>query len=177
ERIDTPNRQIWFYAGGIAHGQDPYQRHLCRVDFDGQNLIQLTQGDGDHSVDSSPDGQWLIDTYSRVDLPPVHELRSAINGQLILQLESNSEKELWSQSSKPIRFAAKGRDGTTDIYGIIVMPKTVESGKKYPVIENIYAGPQDSFVPKAYSALSEYHALADQGFVVVKIDGMGTSNR
>lgn len=177
ERIDTPARQIWFYAGGIAHGQDPYQRHLCRVDFDGQNLIQLTQGDGDHSVDFSPDGQWLIDTYSRVDLPPVHELRSAINGQLVLELESNSEKDLWSQSNKPIRFVAKGRDGTTDIYGIIVMPKTVESGKKYPVIENIYAGPQDSFVPKAYSALSEYHALADQGFVVVKIDGMGTSNR
>ncbi|MFY8071179.1 MAG: prolyl oligopeptidase family serine peptidase [Pirellula sp.] len=177
ERIDASNRQIWFYAGGIAPRQDPYQRHLCRVDFDGQNLIQLTQGDGDHSVDFSPNGQWLIDTYSRVDLPPVHELRSAINGQLILELESNSEKDLWSDSNKPIRFASKGRDGTTDIYGIIVMPKSIEPGKKYPVIENIYAGPQDSFVPKAYSALSEYHALADQGFVVVKIDGMGTSNR
>jgi dipeptidyl aminopeptidase/acylaminoacyl peptidase len=177
ERIDTPNRQVWFYAGGIARGQDPYHRHLCRVDFDGQNLIQLTQGDGDHSVDFSPDGKWLIDTYSRVDLPPVHELRSAVDGQLILELETNTSINLWTDSNKPIRFVAKGRDSSTDIYGFIVRPKSVQPGKKYPVIENIYAGPQDSFVPKAYSALSEYHALADQGFVVVKIDGMGTSNR
>ena len=177
EKIDTAKQQIWFYAGGIAHGQDPYHRHLCRVDFDGQNLTQLTQGDGDHTVDFSPDGQWLIDTYSRVDLPPVHELRSAVNGALILELEANSSKDLWTDSNKPIRFVAKGRDGQTDIYGIIVRPRSIQPGKKYPVIENIYAGPQDSFVPKNFSALAEFHGLADQGFVVVKIDGMGTSNR
>jgi len=177
ERVDPSKRHLWFFAGGIAPKQDPYQRHLCRVDFDGQNLLQLTQGDGDHSVEFSPDGKWLIDTYSRVDLPPVHELRSAETGELVLDLERNSTDGLWTDSNKPIRFVAKGRDGSTNIYGIIVRPSTIEPGKKYPIIENIYAGPQDSFVPKAYSGLTEFHALADQGFVVVKIDGMGTSNR
>ena len=177
DRVDQSNRQIWFYAGGIAPHQDPYQKHYCRVDFDGQNLTQLTRGDGDHSVEISPDGQWLIDTYSRVDMPPVHELRSSSSGELILELERSQSDGLWTQSNQPIRFVSKGRDATTDIHGIIVRPSKIEPGKKYPVIENIYAGPQDSFVPKAYSALSEYHALADQGFVVVKIDGMGTSNR
>jgi dipeptidyl aminopeptidase/acylaminoacyl peptidase len=177
DRIDQEKQQLWFYAGGIASHQDPYHRHYCRVDLDGQNLTQLTQGDGDHSVERSPDGQWLIDTYSRVDMPPVHELRSARTGELIFELERSDPQGRWTESNKPIRFTAKGRDGTTDIYGLIVRPKAVEAGKKYPVIENIYAGPQDSFVPKAYSALSEYHDLADQGFVVVKIDGMGTSNR
>ncbi|MFN6400967.1 MAG: prolyl oligopeptidase family serine peptidase [Planctomycetota bacterium] len=177
EKVDPSAGQIWFYAGGVAPGQDPYYRHLCRVDFDGQNFIRLTQGDGDHTVEFSPDGKWLIDTYSRVDMPPVHEVRSAQNGELVVELERSSTEGLWTDSSQPIRFSAKGRDGTTDIYGILVRPRIIEPGKKYPVIENIYAGPQDSFVPKAYSALSEYHALADQGFVVVKIDGMGTSNR
>ena len=177
DRIDQEKQQLWFYAGGIASHQDPYHRHYCRVDLDGQNLTQLTQGDGDHSVERSPDGQWLIDTYSRVDMPPVHELRSARTGELIFELERSDPQGRWTESNKPIRFTAKGRDGTTDIYGLIVRPKAVEAGKKYPIIENIYAGPQDSFVPKAYSALSEYHDLADQGFVVVKIDGMGTSNR
>jgi len=177
DRIDQEKQQLWFYAGGIASQQDPYHRHYCRVDLDGQNLTQLTQGDGDHSVERSPDGQWLIDTYSRVDMPPVHEVRSASSGELIFELERSDPQGPWTESSKPIRFTAKGRDGTTDIYGLIVRPKVIEPGKKYPIIENIYAGPQDSFVPKAYSALSEYHDLADQGFVVVKIDGMGTSNR
>jgi dipeptidyl aminopeptidase/acylaminoacyl peptidase len=177
DRIDQEKQQLWFYAGGIASQEDPYHRHYCRVDLDGQNLTQLTQGDGDHSVERSPDGQWLIDTYSRVDMPPVHELRSASTGELIFELERSDPQGRWTESNKPIRFTAKGRDGTTDIYGLIVRPKVIEPGKKYPIIENIYAGPQDSFVPKTYSALSEYHDLADQGFVVVKIDGMGTSNR
>jgi dienelactone hydrolase len=177
ERIDREKRQIWFYAGGIAAGHDPYYKHFCRVDFDGNNLFQLTDGEGTHEVDISPDGQWLIDTYSRVDMPPVHELLSAQTGEKVLELERSDSQTLWTETSKPIRWVAKGRDGQTDIHGILVRPAKMEPGKKYPVIENIYAGPQDSFVPKAYSALNEYHALADQGFIVVKIDGMGTSNR
>ena len=177
ERIDREKKQIWFYAGGIAPDQDPYFKHYCRVDFDGNNLVQLTDGEGTHEVETSPNAQWLIDSYSRVDLPPVHELRSASTGEKILDLEKSSEDKLWSPTNKPIRWNAKGRDGKTDIFGIIVRPKNMEPGKKYPIIENIYAGPQDSFVPKSFSALNEYHALADQGFIVVKIDGMGTSNR
>jgi dipeptidyl-peptidase 4 len=177
ERIDREKRQIWFYAGGIHPDQDPYYRHLCRVNFDGSDLVVLTQGEGDHQCQFSPDQQWLIATYSRVDLPPVHELRSAVTGERIMELERSEEKDLWPGTSRPERFVAKGRDGTTDIFGILVRPTHMEPGKRYPIIENIYAGPQDSFVPKAYSALSEYHALAELGFVVVKIDGMGTSNR
>jgi len=187
ESVDREKRQIWFYAGGIDPDQDPYHRHLCRVDFDGGNSdggnidggnpVRMTRGDGDHQVQFSPTRKWLIDTYSRVDMPPVHELRSAENGDLILELEHSSSDGLWASTDRPERFVTKGRDGITDIYGIIVRPSKMEPGKKYPVIEDIYAGPQDSFVPKAYSGLSEYHALAEKGFIVVKIDGMGTSNR
>jgi dipeptidyl-peptidase 4 len=177
ERVDRERRQIWFFAGGIAADQDPYYRHLCRVDFDGGNLVQLTAGDGDHQVQFSPDNSWIIDTYSRVDMPPVHELRSAATGELVLELERSDDRGLWPGTSRPERFVAKGRDGTTDIYGILIRPTRMEPGRRYPIVEDIYAGPQDSFVPKAYSSLGELHRLAELGFVVVKIDGMGTSNR
>jgi dipeptidyl aminopeptidase/acylaminoacyl peptidase len=177
ERIDQEKRQLWFYAGGVIPGQDPYYRHLCRVDLDGSNFVLLTQAEGEHDCQLDPNREWMIDTYSRVDMPPVHELRSAITGEKIMELERSDDTELWPGSSRPERFVAKGRDGTTDIYGILVRPTHMEPGKRYPIIENIYAGPQDSFVPKAYSGLSEYHALAELGFIVVKIDGMGTSNR
>lgn len=177
EKVDREKRQLWFRAGGIDPAQDPYYRHLCRVDFDGQNFVQLTRGDGDHQTQWSPNNAWLIDTYSRVDMPPVHELRDANTGELVMELERSSADGLWEGTSRPERFVAKGRDGTTDIYGIVIRPKHVPSGTKLPVIEDIYAGPQDSFVPKAYSRLEELHRLAELGFVVVKIDGMGTSNR
>jgi dipeptidyl aminopeptidase/acylaminoacyl peptidase len=75
------------------------------------------------------------------------------------------------------RFVAKGRDGVTDIWGIVVKPSNFDKKKRYPIIENIYAGPHDSFVPKAFRPWFGMHQLAELGFIVVQIDGMGTSNR
>jgi dipeptidyl aminopeptidase/acylaminoacyl peptidase len=78
----------------------------------------------------------------------------------------------------PEVFVAKGRDGVTDIWGIIIKPTDFDPAKKYPVIEDIYAGPHSSFVPKSFrGSATSMHQLAELGFIVVKIDGMGTSNR
>ena len=77
----------------------------------------------------------------------------------------------------PERFVAKGRDGATDIYGVIFRPTTLDAKKRYPVIERIYAGPQGSFVPKKFDSYYSAQAMAELGFLVVEIDGMGTSHR
>jgi dipeptidyl aminopeptidase/acylaminoacyl peptidase len=77
----------------------------------------------------------------------------------------------------PEVFAAKGRDGQTEIWGVIFRPTTFDATKKYPVVENIYAGPQGSYVPKSFAAYSAMQATAELGFIVVQIDGMGTNNR
>jgi len=178
ERVDPEKRQVWFRAGGIRPGQDPYYLHYCRVNFDGSGLTLLTEGDGTHTVRYSPDGRFLVDTFSRVDAPPVNELRRSEDGALACPLEQADAAELLAGGwLPPERFVAKGRDGTTDIYGIITWPKDFDSHRQYPVIESIYAGPQDSFVPKSFSISSSTRKLADRGFIVVQMDGMGTSNR
>ena len=178
DRVDEEKRQIWFRAGGIRPGQDPYYIHYCRVNFDGSGLTILTEGDGTHTAAWSPDRRFFIDTYSRVDLPPVNELRRAGDGGLVCDLEkADVGARDTSAAQWPERFVAKGRDGLTDIYGIITRPRHFDAQKKYPVIESIYAGPQDSFVPKAFSPVSRVQTLADRGFIIVQIDGMGTANR
>ena len=178
ERVDQQQRQIWFRAGGIRAEQDPYYVHLCRVNFDGSDLTVLTAGDGTHEWTFSPDGRWLIDTWSRVDQPPVTELHSADDGHLVCELErADCSRLLETGWRPPERFTAKARDGVTDIYGIIVRPTNFQSDRKYPVIEQIYAGPQDAFVPKAFSRLPGDYRLAELGFIVVQIDGLGTSCR
>ena len=178
DRVDKEKRQIWFRACGIRPGQDPYYLHFCRVNFDGTGLTILTEGDGTHTVAWSPDRRYLIDTYSRADLPPVNELRRAEDGKLSCKLEEADISALTATGWRaPEPFAAKGRDGVTEIYGIIVRPTNFDSQKKYPVLESVYAGPQDSFVPKAFNAANRMQTLADKGFVVVQSDGMGTSNR
>ena len=178
DRIDTEKRQVYFQAGGIVPGQDPYYVHVCRVNLDGTDRVDLTPGDGTHKVQFSPDGRFYIDTYSRVDLPPVTELRRASDAKLICPLEKGDASALMATGWRfPERFVAKGRDGTTDIYGIIERPTNFDPAKKYPVIEDIYAGPQDSFVPKAFTRRTYGMGLAELGFIVVQIDGMGTNNR
>jgi dipeptidyl aminopeptidase/acylaminoacyl peptidase len=178
DRIDEDRRQVWFRASGVNKDQDPYLIHWYRIDFDGTNLVALTQGNGMHSVQFSPDHQYLIDTYSRVDCAPVHELRRATDGTLVCPLERADVAELEGAGWKPPEvFVAKGRDGKTDIWGIINRPRALDPSKKYPVIESIYAGPHGSYVPKSFMAFNRYAALTELGFIVVQIDGMGTANR
>src|SRR5262249_23606267 len=146
-------RQVWFRSGGIDPDQDPYHIHYCRVNFDGTGLVKLTEGDGTHAIEYSPGGQYFIDTYSRVDMAPVTELRRLEDGKKVCDLERGDAAALLATGWKmPERFVAKGRDGKTDIFGVIWRPTNFDPKKKYPVIEHIYAGPQGAFVPKGFAS-------------------------
>lgn len=178
QRIDEDARQIWFSASGRNPGQDPYFLHFYRVSFDGTGLVVLTEGDGNHSIEFSPDRRFLIDTWSRPDAAPVNALRRASDGARVCELERADMSELRERGwVAPEPFVAKGRDGKTDIYGLIHRPRGFNPNGSYPVIESIYAGPQGSFVPKSFSASSRFESLTELGFIVVQIDGMGTANR
>ncbi len=186
-KVDEDRRQIWFSASGMYPGKDPYLVHFYRIDFDGRNLVSLTEADANHDVRFSSDMAYYVDTYSRVDVPTVSELRRTSDRSLVTVLEKGDVSALLAAGFKyPEVFTAKGRDGKTDIWGVIVRPTTFDPKKKYPVIENIYAGPHSSFVPKMFWPFGPHssgdkvigmQALADMGFIVVQIDGMGTMNR
>jgi dipeptidyl aminopeptidase/acylaminoacyl peptidase len=178
DKVDEKERQIWFRASGMNPDQDPYLIHFYRTNFDGTGLVALTAGDGLHSLQYSPDRKYLIDTYSRVDLPPIHELRLVATGALVCELEKADASALLETGWKmPEPFHAKGRDGKTDIWGVVCRPNNLDPSRRYAVLEDIYAGPQDSFVPKTWGRASYLQTLAQLGFIVVQIDGMGTMNR
>ncbi|MBN2180614.1 MAG: DPP IV N-terminal domain-containing protein [Sedimentisphaerales bacterium] len=178
DRVDEKKRQIWFRAGGFYPDQDPYFVHYFRVNFDGTELVALTEGNGSHNIQYSPDQKYIIDTYSRVDMAPVHELRQADNGGFVCKLEEADISQLKAGGwEAPEVFVAKGRDGKTDIWGIISRPADFEPSKKYPVIEYIYAGPHSSYVPKTFRPAGFWSDMTELGFIVVQMDGMGTANR
>ncbi|MEO8027891.1 MAG: DPP IV N-terminal domain-containing protein [Bryobacteraceae bacterium] len=178
DKVDEKNRQIWFRAGGMTAGIDPYYTHLYRVNFDGTGLKAFTEGNATHATSFSSDGTYFVDTYSRIDTPPVSVLRRVADGGTVAEIERGDIAALKASGwHAPDVFVAKGRDGATDIWGIIHKPSNFNPAKKYPVIEYIYAGPHDSFVPKTFRAYDAMQSLAEIGFVVVQIDGMGTSNR
>ncbi len=178
DRVDEDARQIWFRAGGIYPEQDPYHVHHCRINFGGDGLVILSAGNGTHEIAYSPDRRWLLDTWSRVDQPPVTELRKTDDGSLVCKLEEADATELVAAGwQRPERFVSKGRDNQTDIYGVIFRPTNFDPQKKYPVVEQIYAGPQSAFVPKRFASHHGPQTMAELGFIVVQIDGMGTNWR
>jgi dipeptidyl aminopeptidase/acylaminoacyl peptidase len=177
-RVDDEKRQIWLSASGMYPGRDPYFVSYHRINFDGTGLTRLTEAEANHAASFSEDGAFFVDVYSRVDQGPVSELRRASDGSLVTELERVDLAALQKAGWRPPEvFTAKGRDGRTDIWGVIYRPATFDPRRKYPVIENIYAGPHSSFVPKSFAAFSQMQAQAELGFIVVQIDGMGTSNR
>jgi dipeptidyl aminopeptidase/acylaminoacyl peptidase len=176
EKVDEAKRQIWFQASGMYPGKDPYFAHYYRINFDGSGLTAFTEADGYHTVSFSSDMKYYVDMWSRVDLPSVSELRRTEDRKLLLELEKGDISALLAEGWRaPEVFVAKGRDGKTDIWGVIHRPTNFDPSRKYPVIEAIYAGPQGSFVPKTFSPTGQ--SLAELGFIVAQIDGMGTNNR
>jgi dipeptidyl aminopeptidase/acylaminoacyl peptidase len=178
-KVDEKNQTLYFAAYGGEQSRDPYFQHYYRVGMDGKKIKLLTPENAHHSIQLSPSGRYLIDTYSKPDVPPVVDLYDA-NGKLVMPLEQSDISKLIAIGWKPpIPITMKGRDGKTDIYGLMVRPTNFDSTKKYPIVNNAYPGPQSgSTGSRAFAAArGDRQALAELGFIVVTIDGMGTPNR
>ena len=177
--LDAEAKEIYFQAVGRIAGENPYHQHLCKVGLDGNGLIDLTPGDAHHEVVFSPDRRTFIETASRVDQPHAYLLRSAKDGRLLARLGATDDADLRKAGWQPARpFVAKDREGKFDIWGVVTRPHPFDPRKKYPVIENIYAGPHGSFAPRTFNWWHRNHReLSTLGFYVVQLDGRGTNHR
>ena len=178
-KVDEKAEAITFIALGRNSGENPYHQHFCKVSLSGGGFVDLTPSDGNHEATFSADRRTLIDAASRVDQAPTYTLRSGVDGRAIATLGSGDLTPLKKAGWTPaMPFVAKDRDGKTDIWGVVTRPYPFDPRKKYPVIENIYAGPHSSFAPHSFNWWHRNHReLSLLGFYVVQMDGRGTSNR
>jgi dipeptidyl-peptidase 4 len=175
-RVDEKNRLLYFQAVGLEKGRDPYFRHFYRIGMDGKNLTLLTPEDADHDMSLSPSGEFFVDNYSKPDVPSVSVLRDAA-GKVVAPLEKMDISRLLATGWKPpMPITVKDRGGVNDLYGLMYRPTNFDPAKKYPIINHIYPGPQTGSVGgRTFSpARGDSQALAELGFIVVEIDGMGT---
>ena len=178
-RVDERARQVYFVGAGKEAGRDPYFHHLYRIGLDGRGQTLLTPEDAHHAVTFAPDGATFVDAYSTPNTPPVTVVRGR-DGRLVQTLERADVSRLVAAGWRPpVPFRVKGRDGTTDVYGLMYLPTRLDSTRKYPIVNNIYPGPQTGSVgSRAFAAArGDHQALAELGFVVVQLDGMGTPGR
>ena len=178
-RVDEKARTIVFGAYGKEKGRDPYFLHYYRIGLNGKKSVLLTPEDAHHAIQLSPSGSYFVDTYSRPDVPPVVNVRDR-NGELAMPLERADIAKLIATGWKPpIPITMKGRDGKTDIYGLMFRPTNFDSTKKYPIVNHAYPGPQGASTgSRAFTpARGDHQALAELGFIVITIDGMGNPDR
>lgn len=178
-RVDEKERVMYFLGAGKEKGRDPYFTHLYRVGLDGKGLALLTPEDANHEITLSPTGNYFVDSYSKPDVPPVAVLRDS-TGKLVMNLEKADITKLLATGWKPpVPITVKARDGQTDLYGLLFVPTKIDAAKKYPIVNHIYPGPQGGSVgSRSFSAArGDCQALAELGFVVIEIDGMGNPTR
>lgn len=176
-KVDDRARKIWFLANGREPGRNPYHVQLYSIGFDGSGLTLLTPENAHHQITLRPGGHWVVDRYSRPDLAPVTVVRS-LDGKSVVPLERADLTRLLATGWRwPEPFVAKAADGTTDIYGILYRPSDFDSTKKYPIVEEIYPGPQRTNVPRSFEASIDDRALAELGMIGIRIDGRGTPFR
>ncbi|MDE2271350.1 MAG: DPP IV N-terminal domain-containing protein [Xanthomonadaceae bacterium] len=175
--LDRATRTLWFVATGRTPGMNPYYRQLFKVDIDTGKTVLLTPEDADHTITMSPDGKYFVDAYSTPTAPPVTVLRDARDGHVIATVAKADISRLKAAGwVPPIPFTVKARDGKTTLYGMMFKPTDFDSAKKYPIIDYVYPGPQTGSVRgrSFHAARGDNQALAELGFIVVAIDGMGT---
>lgn len=199
-KVDRATRTIFFTAGG-REGGNPYYRYLYRVGFDGSGLHLLTPEKADHlsvpterisySPDGitlhdpfSPSGNYIVYTYSTLDEPPVCVIADTRKGGRIAVVEKADASALYAAGWRaPEPFVTKAADGETDIHGVIYKPSDFDPSRRYPVLDAQYASPLISVTPvnfyqsHAQEPLLDQAAYAELGFIVVTLDGRGTTNR
>ncbi|MGB6832022.1 MAG: DPP IV N-terminal domain-containing protein [Candidatus Acidiferrum sp.] len=178
-RVDEKNRLLYFLADGREKGENPYFAHLYRIGFDGKNMTLLTPEDGNHQVSFSPSGRYFVDDYSKPDVSDVSTARDDA-GKLLSTVAKTDISQLLAMGwQPPIPITVKARDGVTDLYGLMYKPTNLDSSKKYPIVNRIYPGPQGGSVGGwSFSApRGDAQSLAELGFVVVEIEGMGNPLR
>ena len=183
-RVDEKRRLIYFLGAGREPGL-PYFVHLYKIGFDGRGLQLLTPENATHETTFSPSGRYFVDRYSGPDAPPVTVLRDR-NGKLLAHLETADVSRLRNKGWQPPQIiTVKARDGTTDLYGLLFRPASFDPKRRYPIVNRIYPGPQMGSV-NLWTDKQQWHfdpsrddaqALAELGFIVVEINGLGTDLR
>jgi dipeptidyl-peptidase 4 len=174
--VDEPKRTIYFVGVGKEKDSDPYYQYFYSVHFDGTGLRLLTPENADHTIKMEPHGEFLVDTYSTPVQPQVTVVRDT-DGKTVMEVAKQDITALKAAGWVPLTpIKVKGRDGKTDLYGFMFKPTHFDASKKYPIVNNVYPGPQTGSCGGRdfRAAHNDLQSLAELGFIVVCIDGMGT---
>lgn len=158
-------------GGGIyvRGGDDPREVHVWKFPLDGGAGVKLTRERGQHNATFFPEPRLLVRATDNFDGTYRSEILSANDARVVATLPSLAEKPPQLPNPELTRTV-----GGAIFDAAVTRPRNFTPGKKYPVLLVVYAGPTSKrVVADARSFLTDQW-MADQGYVVVRIDGRGT---
>ncbi|WP_394907351.1 S9 family peptidase [uncultured Mesonia sp.] len=152
-------------------------RDVYSILANGKNKLRLTPKTGTNNADFSADYSYFINDYSSVNTPSVYTLHQAKNGKLVRKIQDNSAL---AEKVKDYGFSPKElstiRVNGEDLNMYMIKPHDFDENKKYPMLMYQYSGPGSQSVANTYFSTNDYwyQLLANQGYIVVTVDGRGT---
>lgn len=176
-RVDTVRNELLFAGYGEDPQVNPCYTYYYKASLDGTRQVLLTPGNGNHELSLSHDGRYAIDRCSRVDCPPTVRVLSIDHPSRSFEVDRMDESALRAAGwQPPTPVKVKAADGVTDLYGVMYVPSTLDPARKYPLITNVYPGPQDDQLPLSFVVDDNGNqSLAELGFVVINVSVRGSS--
>ncbi|WP_439489423.1 prolyl oligopeptidase family serine peptidase [Algoriphagus sp.] len=178
--IDEDNQVVYLEASGKEKDVNPYYSFIYKVNFDGSGLERLTPENAYHDIAYQTGKDYFVDNYSTVNQPTVSVVRELKTGKIVHEISKADISNLLQKGyQSPKQFSARAKDGKTTIHGIYYLPTDFDSEKRYPIIDYTYTGPHIDITPKTFKAglIGLQQPMAELGFVVVTVDGLGTAGR
>ena len=173
-RVDEAAGRVYY----MAHdGDNPFKMQLHRVNLDGTGDTRLTDPKLNHRVDIAPDGKTFADIAQAHDVPASTRLVDA-KGSIVTTLAQGDMTALKTAGfAPPELFTFKTNDGKTDAYGLLYKPSNFDPNKKYPLLVDVYAGPETPQAEMVRENFFRPQGLTEMGFLVASFDGRGTTRR
>jgi dipeptidyl-peptidase-4 len=185
-QITKGNWDVTSYYGYDANSQDIYyqsteegsiHRSVYSISLKGKKKEKLSSQMGTNSASFSKNFTYYINTFSSATAPPVYTLHDAKDGNKVREIKNNNDLKLklnnYLISQK--EFSTININGN-DLNMWTMKPQDFDPNKTYPLFMTQYSGPGSQSVANTWYGANDfwYSMLANQGYIVVCIDGRGT---
>ena len=172
--VDEARGFIYF----LSNKDNVRDSEVYRFSLSDKSFTRITRADGWHEPLFAPDASGFVDTYSNAMTPPRQDLYR-MDGSRTAVVNDNAVPELADYAISPVEFpTVAAKDGTT-LYARIIKPPDFDPARKYPVLVDVYGGPQDQEVQDnwGYSDFLWLELMAEKGYIIFSLDNRGSDRR
>jgi dipeptidyl-peptidase 4 len=172
--VDEAHGYVYF----LSNKDEVRDTQLYRVALSDKSIVRITRDPGTHEVIAAPDDSGFVDKYSNAMTPPRQELYRG-DGTRVAVIDENKGSELGTYDLSPPEFLTVTAEDGTKLYAMMIKPSKSDPSRKYPVLIDVYGGPQVQAVRDEWGGTNFLwlEMMAEKGYIIFSLDNRGSYNR